>query len=364
MVKWLVPLILLQACTSVRPLKYKYTSSKRYLASMTAEDVKVARIEISFRDPVMLATGMDATQMRVQLFDRSGNELLNVDPNDLTLSTNVDIEAKPFSLKQGVYKTEILPRVKSPSITMRVDWQGKILSKEAVLKMQVQPLKNELAPVINEFIVTNSLGEIDVARGSGAMENTSESFSIDNMGDNRIVNTSQNPAASRNYNFEYPEHARQNLQLMIDDAPTATYSENLHSLIMVFPRKQVWTVEQLSGTLSVTIPTGEKMIFSKNSKEIVDGVFVEGPVRKKTYPDLRYTGQGIFLRANGKGMSPQLDSSDSVFILNGSTGQKCQRPKEDFWEQIDVAPIEFKFPTDEEFDQYLKINCGFGIPKS
>jgi hypothetical protein len=58
-----------------------------------------------------------------------------------------------------------------------------------------------------------------------------------------------------------------------------------------------------------------------------------------------------------------IKGSVGVLIINGTTGQRCFRPKTDFWDNIDVSPIEFKFPTDKEFDLYLKSKCGFSIPK-
>jgi hypothetical protein len=152
---------------------------------------------------------------------------------------------------------------------------------------------------------------------------------------------------------------------------------------MFFPRRNLHLAQQLSGTIDVTLPTGEKVIFQKDSKEIVDGVLTEGPVditkdkQKRQYPDLKYNGRGVVLRANARGQSPQLEDSEKikidmehglkgstdVLIINGTTGQRCRRPKSDFWEQLDVTPIEFKFSTDEEFEVYLRNNCGFGIPK-
>jgi hypothetical protein len=152
---------------------------------------------------------------------------------------------------------------------------------------------------------------------------------------------------------------------------------------MFFPRNQLPVVEQLEATIDVTLPTGEKIIFQKESKEIVTGVFEEGPVDigpdrfKRHYADLKYKGYGVVLRVNARGQSPQLGQfenlkidmdyglkgSAEVLILNGTTGQRCRRPKTDFWENIDVSPIEFKFPTDKAFDDYLKSKCGFSIPK-
>jgi hypothetical protein len=135
--------------------------------------------------------------------------------------------------------------------------------------------------------------------------------------------------------------------------------------------------------MHVTLPNGEKMIFDKDSKEIIGGVFQEGAIdttadrMKRQYSDLKYNGRGVVLRVNSRGQSPQLGEfekekidmefgnrgSAEVLITNGTTGQKCRRPKTDFWDAIDVAPIEFKFATDEEFEIYLQNKCGFGLPK-
>lgn len=377
----LLILLLVMGCS--HELKYKYTSSKRYLASLTNEEVRVHRVKLSLREKTVFASGMDSTYLIAQLFDQEGRPLINVDPSDLTLSTSVDIEAKPFTLKKGVYKAEILPRVKSPDIKMRVDWQGRVISHEIVLKTTIAPLKDKLLPVFHDYIESRSMGEISVGRGSSALEGMTESFSVENLGDNRIVDAVKNPDSLRNYNFDYLEQARQNLAMGVDDAPNGTISHTMHSLFMFFPRKRLPIVQQLSGTINVTLPTGEKIVFQKDSKEIVDGVFLEGPVDvssdrfKRSFADLKYQGKGVILRANARGQSPQLGQYENiridreygltgsldVLIINGSTGQRCHRPKSDFWEPLDVSPIEFKFASDEEFEKYLLIHCGFGLPQ-
>lgn len=376
-------LFILIGCSTQAPLKYKYSSSKRYLASLTRDDLVVHKIEGELKEPVLFASGIDSTVLHVKLYDKDGNLLTEVDPNDLTLSTSEDVEAKPFVRKQGIYKAEILPRVKSKSIRMRVDWQEKVLSEEILLKTTIAPLKDKLIPKNHEFFQSKSVGEISVSRGSETPETGTDGFSFANMGDNRIVDATKHKYSQRNFNFDYLEQARQNLVMEVDDSPNSTVSHTMHSIFMFFPRKQLPIVEQLSGTIDVTLPNGEKVIYHMDSKEIVDGIFKEGPVDvsadrfKRQYPDLKYQGQGVVLRVNARGQSPQLGQfenvkidmeygnkgSAEVLIMNGATGQRCRRPKADFWEPLDVSPIEFKFPTDEEFDLYLKKNCGFGLPK-
>jgi hypothetical protein len=375
-------LLLVFSCSQA-PLKYKYSSSKRYLASLTRDDVVVGKIEGELKNQTVFASGMDSTFLIVKLYDNEGNILTDVDPHDLTLSASEDVEAKPFVMKQGVYKAQILPRVKSKSVRMRVDWQEKVMSAEIVLKTSTAPLKNDLAPLNHEYFESKSVGEINVTRGSATPENQTDGFSFENLGDNKIVDTARNKNSQRNFSFEYLEQARQNLAMQVDDAPNGTVSHGMHSIFMFFPRKNMFLVEQLSGTIDVTLPNGEKMSFQKDSKEIVEGVFTEGPVDvsadrfKRQYADLKYQGKGVVLRVNARGQSPQLGQFENVkidneyglkgsvdvLIMNGANGQKCRRPKADFWEPIDVMPIEFKFPSDEEFDLYLKKNCGFGLPK-
>ncbi len=375
--------LFLVGCSQTPPLKYKYSSAKKYLASLTRDDSVVKKIEVEIKDPLIFASGMDSTTIIVKLFDDKGQLLTDVDPYDLTISSNVDVEAKPFSIKQGVYKAEILPRVKSPSMTMMVDWQEKVSSQAFMIKTTKAPLKDKVLPMNHDFWETKSLGEVSVTRGSASALSTFEGFSFENLGDNKIVRSEKNHHAARHFSFDYIEQARQNLSLRVDDIPNSTNSHGMHSLFMFFPRKQIFLLEQLSGTLDVTLPTGEKMVFSKDSKEIVEGVFSEGPLdqtkekTKRSYANLQYKGKGIMLRANARGQSPELGQfekekidgefgvrgSVDVLIMNGSTGQRCIRPKTDFWENLDVIPIEFKFPTDEEFDLYLKKQCGFGLPK-
>jgi hypothetical protein len=373
-------LLLIIGCSSSTPLKFKFNSSKAYLASLTDESVHVARIELSFKDSTVFASGLDSTTLVAKLFDRDGAILTNVDPSDLTLSCSQDIEAMPFSLKQGIYKTSLLPRVKSPDIRMQVDWKNKIRSHVVVLKSTTAPMKDGLKPFHHEYLEAKAHGEVMVGRGSRFPASGSEEFSFVNVGSNKIVKRS---STSRTFNFEYPEHARQNIAMQIDDAPNETISHTMHSIFMVFPRNQLPVLEQLKKTMEVTLSNGEKMIFDKDSKEIIGGVFQEGPLdemaerTKRSYPDLKYVGRGVILRVNARGQSPQLSEyekekidlefgnkgSAEVLIINGTTGQKCRRPKIDFWETLDVAPIEFKFATDEAFEIYLQNNCGFGLPK-
>jgi hypothetical protein len=360
----LLSTIFLTACSS-QGLKYHYSTFKRDLASEDSLNNQVARIELSLRDERLFVSGMDSTFMVVRLFDKEGNRLTTVDPEALSLSTNEDIKAKPFTFKQGIYRAEILPKVKSGFIKMRVDWDGQVLSEEVELQTSLLPAKDNLIPLTHEYFESKGNGEVNIIRGSGTPENLTDGFTIDNVGHNRIVNTDKLENASRSFQFEYVEQARQNLQLIIEDASGSEEVEGRHTFFMFFPRKQLHTVEQLTGTLNVTLPTGEKVIFQRASKEIVEGVLNEAPLAQGQVPDVKYRGQGLVLKALGPTLAPQLSQAgaEDVIIFNAATGQRCKRPKTDFWEQLDVTPIEFRFAKDDEFERYLKAKCGFGLPK-
>ncbi len=382
--RWSLIICILFASFGCSQLKYKYSFSKRYLASLTDDSVEVARIEAELKEKKIFASGIDSTFLQVKLFDQDGELLTSVDPADLTLSTSEDIEAMPFVLKQGIYKSQILPRVKSKSIKMRVDWMEAVSSSEIELVTTIRPIKDELKPNFNDYIEGKHHGDIYINRGSGFSETGTEGFNLTNSGENAIVTSEAHPSASRTFSFEYLEQARQNISLEVDDHPNDIVSHSMHSLFMFFPRKNLPLVEQTIDQIKVTLPNGEKLVFNKESKEIVDGIFSEGPIDigsdrfKRHYADLKYRGKGVLLRANARGQSPQLGQFEAlkidqefglkgsvdVLIIHGASGKRCLRPKADFWEPIDVSPIEFKFATDEKFDLYLKANCGFGLSDS
>lgn len=347
----LLPMLLLVSCA--HPFKFKYPAPDRESEFTSSSEVK--KIVIALKDQHLFASGMDSTYVMASLFDGNGNLITDANPDDLTLSTDTDIEAKPFVYKQGVYRAEILPRAKSGSIHMKVDWREKVASSEFVLQGTLHPMKEALVPLLHHHVETRTMGDIEVQRGSESPKLSSEGFSFSNVTSEKM---------NRLYSFEYPEQARQNISFSVEDAYESDEGSNYNSLFLLFPRRFLPRVEQLTGTLDVTLPTGEKMIFQSDSKDIVGGVFADGKTLGQ-FPDLKYHGKGILLRANSLDESPEIAQEDSsqVIILNGSTGQKCARPKTDFWEQVDVAPIEFKFSTDSEFEAYLRTNCGFGLPK-
>jgi hypothetical protein len=269
------------------------------------------------------------------------------------------------------------PKVKSPSIKLFVMWKDQV-SPIIELKTTLTPLTDKMLPLKTVSNTINWVSGLYYLRQDLLPEGQFEAFTVENKGKNTIVSANE---SSREFEFFFDEQARQNISLMISDAPNGTVSHTMHSHFMFFPRKYLPYAELNKKQVTVTLPTGEQIVFSETG-EIIDGVFEEGPVDvgpdrfKRTYADLKYHGKGILLRANARGQMPQqgqfeaakidmefgLKNSADVLIINGATGQRCRRPKTDFWPAEDVSPILFKFPSDQEFDTYLKAKCNFGIP--
>lgn len=363
--------VLLVSCSTFqKPIKYHRDPGS--IKSLTSSG-----IEISLTDKKIFANGANQVYLKVSIKDESGSpEAVNA--ADIKVISDSPVGVSKFAFSQGIFVAGLKPVVKSPDIKIYVQWKDKV-SQIIELKTTLAPLKDKLTPLPLSASEMSYVSELNYIRQDNFKEGLYEGFSIDNRGSNRIVNAED---SMREYEFNFEEQASQNIHLMLSDMPNGTVSHTMHSVFAFFPRKYLPYAEIKNKEVTVTLPTGEKMVFAE-SGEIKDGVFKEGPVDtgpdrfKRTYADLKYQGKGILLRANARGQMPQQGQFEStkidmeygikysadVLIINGTTGQRCRRPKSDFWPSGDVSPIMFKFPSDKEFDVYLKAKCGFGIPE-
>lgn len=372
--------LILIGCAHQKPLKYKYFSPKREIASVMEKDSEVSSSHIKLKDQKIFASGVDSTYLMVKLFNNKGEQLTNLDTGYLSLLTSEDIEAKPFTIKQGVYKSQLMPRLKSPSMRVQVLWKDLPAGDPLTLSTTTSPLNLTVQASSHENHEALTREEVEYTMRN---ETHSESFEIENLGSEKIVPQTKVSTNHRAYKFNYTDQAKQNLSFDVEDSINSNVDHVMHSHFMIFPRKKLFTVEQHNGLITVSLPNGEEVVFEQESKEIVGGVLVEGVIDlnpdrfTRRFSNLKYQGQDVILRANARGQVPQIgqyetkqidqnfgeEGSVDVLIINGKTGQRCVRPKSDFWEPMDVNPIEFKFPTDEAFDFYLKAKCGFGLPR-
>lgn len=202
-------------------------------------------------------------------------------------------------------------------------------------------------------------------------------FNVFNGGVNRIVpkKSGIGTGPEREYRFDFPQRARQDIHFAITDTPTDKLSERMESYFYVFPRKLVPSIQTADDgkKLQVTLPTGETVSFDAATKEIVDGVLTEGapidlgPDRfKRNFADVSYTGKGVMIRVDKRGADPRLGTVATITTGSpdgGCKGPPCSACRVDstrLWEQ--GGEVHFKFATDAEFAAFLRANCKFGIP--
>jgi hypothetical protein len=203
-------------------------------------------------------------------------------------------------------------------------------------------------------------------------------FNFNNTGVNRIIPKKPEPGGGpdRGFSFNFTSRARQDIYLDITDAPTDRLSELMSSYFYFFPRKYIPAIKVLDDKFIVTLPTGEEVEFNGSSKEIVGGVLKEGlpidqgPDRfKRKFPDIKYTGSGVMLRADRRGEDPRIASNGAIPTAkaikvssdNCSVSKPCECliPKTKLWEQ--GGQVHFLFKSDEEFNNFLKSQCKFGF---
>lgn len=180
----------------------------------------------------------------------------------------------------------------------------------------------------------------------------------------------------RSFDFNFTSRARQDIYVDITDAPTDRLSELMSSYFYFFPRKYIPAIKVIDDKFIVTLPTGEEVLFSSVSKEIVGGVLKEGlpidqgPDRfKRKFPDIKYSGTGVMLRADRRGEDPRIISSGAIPTAKAIkvSGDNCSQvkpcecliPKNKLWEQ--GGQVHFLFKSDDEFNNFLKSQCKFGF---
>ncbi len=347
---------------------------ERKLAGLQSVESKLV---VSLSDDLIFANGVNTTTLHVSVLDDQAQQI-SLNPADIEILSDVALETK-IRATQGQIIAEVRVPVKSPDIKVFVKWRD-ILSEIVELKTTLSPLKNQMTPLPFAPSTSQFIHGMFYTRQQNGKEGQFESFQVENRGPNGIVSAK---GSNRSFEFNFEQQASQNLSLFMSDAPNGTVSHTMHSQMIFFPRHYLFYAESgKNEELRVTIPTGEEILFNKEG-EIIEGVFDEGPVDvsadrfARHYADLKYQGKGILLRANARGQMPQQGQFEStkidnefgihfsadVLIINGSTGQRCRRPKTDFWPSEDVSPILFKFPSDSEFNNYLEAKCGFSIPQ-
>ncbi|MBC7397695.1 MAG: hypothetical protein H7333_09655 [Bdellovibrionales bacterium] len=191
-------------------------------------------------------------------------------------------------------------------------------------------------------------------------------FSFRNGGPNRIIpfeEPEEGAGPKREFHFEFKDRARQDIQLRVTDFPTEFGSQRMETYLYFFPRLNLPAIEASEPgheTLKVTLPTGEAVFFDGKSKVMTGGALVEtfpidmGPDRfKRKFCGIQYKGTGLMLRVDRRGNDPRIDTVAT--IQNGA--KPCIIPASLLFNQSEKAHLEFLYPTDDAFREFLQKQC-------
>lgn len=195
------------------------------------------------------------------------------------------------------------------------------------------------------------------------------SFSIINSGSPRIVPK----GLERSYRLRFQGYALHNAKMMIQEKskPTGKDSHFIQrTSLYFFPRKTLPTLKLIEssakgGVLELRLPTGERVCFDRNTKQIVGGVLREdGPLDAnpdryhRHFARVSYKGRGVMIRVDQRGETPEEAAAFGVAkratILFGN--RTCRVSPSLLWEQTS-GWYAFRFPTDAGFYAFLQKTC-------
>lgn len=122
--------------------------------------------------------------------------------------------------------------------------------------------------------------------------------------------------ARREYAFMFADRARENIHLAVNDDVklSGRFShDNMFRELHFFPRRQLPSLEidHSEGTLRVTLPTGEPVLFDQETMELVGGVLDERPIdfnrsrHQRRNPQVRYRGDYLAITVAQRGEAPR-----------------------------------------------------------
>ena len=126
----------------------------------------------------------------------------------------------------------------------------------------------------------------------------------------------KNAGPLRQYTMLFPDRARENIHLSINDDVklSGRFShDNMFRELHFFPRRELPRLQEnhSAGLLELTLPTGESVLFHRDTLEISGGALSEAPIdfNKSRYarnnPRVAYRGQYLAISVDQRGESPR-----------------------------------------------------------
>lgn len=191
-------------------------------------------------------------------------------------------------------------------------------------------------------------------------------FQFSNIGPNAIAGNPLDPAemVERRWGIVNEDGSRQETYLWItDDAGSGYLSQLMETIMVIVPRKMKPSVETVGDELHMTLTTGEKVIYDKQTKIIKGGVLKEGKVDlnpdrfKRKFAPVAYEGTGISIRIDKRGEDPRLYGVNATITQGAKT---CKVPVQELW----TSKTDFKFADDGKLMEFLNRKCAnkFALP--
>ncbi len=150
---------------------------------------------------------------------------------------------------------------------------------------------------------------------------------------------------TRRIEFVSRDHASKETYLYLTDIAGGEDSHDVKSVMVLLPRLGVPTTEVVGNDVVVTMTTGEKVVFDKNTHGIKSGALKEGPIDlttdrfKRQPPNVQYTGAGISIRVNHRYEYPTMGADMAEIRQNGRV---CKIARGKIWNK------DGKLLTDED----------------
>ena len=214
-------------------------------------------------------------------------------------------------------------------------------------------------------------------------KNSVVGFSVLNSGSPKINPVGlKRKGPQRQYIFLFADRARENIHLKINDdvkISGAFSQDNMFRELHFFPRKQLpaLEVDQAKNQIKVTLPTGEPVLFDKNTMEVVGGALIEKPIdfnrsrHQRRNPQVRYKGDFLVVTVAQRGESPRRariwGQNKLAEIQYPSKYKKsCKISPKYIWDQRpkkgDKDPrLTMLHKTDNELFTMIERRCGWNL---
>lgn len=139
----------------------------------------------------------------------------------------------------------------------------------------------------------------------------------------------------RNIDFVSRDHAFNETFLYFEDLAGGPDSHDVKSIVLLLPRIGVPVVEVIENEVIVSLTTGEKVVFDKDTHAIKSGALKEGAIDlttdrfKRQIPNIHYTGSGISIRVNHRYEYPTMGATTAE-VKQGT--RVCQIQKTLIWD--------------------------------